>query len=292
MGTKKKTTASLSKGRPPTLRQKVKSISRKETRSLINTHHTLHKQRQQAVARNDATAVAKIDADIVALGGIEEYQRASLQGQRNDRGGDSSKILLDWLRPAHAELKTLPAGSRFRMLEVGALSTENACSRSGLFQMEHIDLNSQESGIKQQDFMERPLPRSDEERFEIISLSLVVNYVPDATVRGQMLLRTLEFLCDSKVSLTAKSSINQFPSLFLVLPRSCVSNSRYFSVERLTELMTLIGYEQIESKYTNKLAYFLWKVVRPPRKPLPPFAKKEVNPGRDRNNFVVVLKGT
>ena len=66
------------------------------------------------------------------------------------------------------------------MLEVGALSTSNACSRSGLFEIERIDLNSQAEGITQQDFMERPLPKDSSEQFEIISLSLVLNYVPDA----------------------------------------------------------------------------------------------------------------
>lgn len=286
---KKKAPASLSTGRPPTLRQKAKSISRRETRTLINKHHTLQKQRQQAVVRQDDAAVSKIDAEIAALGGLEEYQRASLQGQRNDRGGDSSRQLLEWLRPAQSELKQLAQGKHLRMLEVGALSTENACAKCGLFDIVHIDLNSQRPGILQQDFMERPVPSTDEERFDFISLSLVLNYVPDPALRGQMLVRTLQFLREPQVE-AGEAARRFMPSLFLVLPRSCVSNSRYCSVERLTELMTILGYSQIVSKQTNKLAYFLWIRSRPAQKPLPPFPKKEVNPGGDRNNFAVVLK--
>ncbi|ROT38827.1 hypothetical protein SODALDRAFT_333455, partial [Sodiomyces alkalinus F11] len=251
MGKKKRLPQSLSTGRPPTTRQRPLSISRRETRALINAHHTLQKKRQQALARNDDAAVLAIDAEIAALGGIEEYQRASLQGQRSDRGGDSSRLLLKWLEPARARLTEATSSSRpFRMLEVGALSTTNACSSSGLFQMELIDLNSQEPSILQQDFMERPLPESDEERFDIISLSLVLNYVPDAALRGQMLLRTLEFLREPPLELREDEQ-KLFPSLFLVLPRSCVANSRYCSLARLTELMSLLGYVQIESKFTN-----------------------------------------
>lgn len=292
MGKKKRPPRLLSKGRPPTIRQRPLSISRRETRALINAHHTLQKKRQQAIARNDNVAVSTIDAEIAALGGIESYQRASLQGQRSDRGGDSSRLLLQWLEPARVLLTEASASTRpFRMLEVGALSTKNACSNSGLFQMELIDLNSQQPGILQQDFMERPAAKSDEEKFDIISLSLVLNYVPDAALRGQMLLRTLTFLREPPLKLREDDQ-KLFPSLFLVLPRRCVDNSRYFSVARLTELMMLLGYVQVETKFTNKLAYFLWKRGRTPKNPLPSFPKKEVNPGSNRNNFSVVVKTT
>ncbi|KAF9871606.1 nucleolus protein [Colletotrichum karsti] len=299
MARNKQTPKLLASGRPPTLK-KAKSISRKETRTLINTHHTLQKKRQQALARNDKKEAAAITAEISALGGLEEYQRASLQGQRIDRGGDSSKVLLDWLRPA--ELQPVKAKNvatkrngegiehrRLRMLEVGALSTDNACSKSGLFDMELIDLNSQRPGIVQQDFMDRPLPKDDTERFDIISLSLVLNYVPDHSLRGQMLLRTLSFLRQPHGDLPDNAR-EFFPSLFVVLPRSCVANSRYFSQERLVELMTLLGYIQLKDKVTNKLVYSFWKREDSPRQPLPPFVKKEINPGPNRNNFTITLK--
>ncbi|KAF0316285.1 nucleolus protein [Colletotrichum asianum] len=290
----------LSSGRPPTLK-KAKSISRKETRTLINTHHTLQKKRQQALARNDEKEAAALAAEISALGGLKEYQQASLQGQRTDRGGDSSKVLLDWLRSANLQsTKTMAAATsdnhgserrHLRMLEVGALSVGNACSKSGLFEMELIDLNSQQPGILQQDFMERPLPKDDTERFDIISLSLVLNYVPDHSLRGEMLLRTLSFLRQPNDDLP-ESARNAFPSLFVVLPKSCISNSRYFSQGRLVELMTLLGYAQVEVKLTNKLAYSFWKRQGPAQQPMTPFTKTEVNPGVTRNNFAITLKAS
>ncbi|KAF7548645.1 hypothetical protein G7046_g8595 [Stylonectria norvegica] len=275
---------SLSSGRPPMVKSSH-TMTRKASRTLIRTHHTLDKQRRQAVAKGDKEAEILVKAEITKLGGLDVYQKASLQGQSLDRGGDTSRVLLDWLPVADLKKRTQP----LRMLEVGALSTKNACSTSGIFQVQHIDLNSQEAGILQQDFMARPKPKDESEKFDIISLSLVVNFVPDAEGRGQMLLRTLSFLHEESDG-SAESEEPLFPSLFLVLPRSCVDNSRYFTEARLAELMTTLGYTRVKRKLTLKLVYSLWTRVGAMPALLRDFPKKESNPGRTRNNFVITLK--
>ncbi|KAI5457896.1 putative methyltransferase-domain-containing protein [Mariannaea sp. PMI_226] len=277
---------SLASSRPPTVKSS-RSMSRKASRALINTHHQLDKQRRQAAAKNDKKAVEQISEEIAKLGGIDRYQKASLQGQSVDRGGDTSKVLLEWLPVTELKKRDRP----LRMLEVGALSTRNACSTSRLFDMQHIDLNSQEPGIKQQDFMDRPLPKQETELFDIISLSLVLNFVPEAEGRGQMLLRTLSFLRDTSEAPSGAAG-KFFPSLFVVLPRSCVQNSRYFTDDRFDELMTVLGYTRMKTKMTQKLTYSLWLRVGSAPKKLPIFSKKELNPGRTRNNFVMTLNSS
>ncbi|KAF4975612.1 hypothetical protein FZEAL_7603 [Fusarium zealandicum] len=277
---------SLASSRPPTVKSS-RSMSRKASRTLINTHHQLEKQRLQAAAKGDRITESRLASEIAKLGGLDHYQKASLQGQSLDRGGDTSRVLLEWLPVSDLKKRSQPLS----MLEVGSLSTRNACSTSGIFAMQHIDLNSQEPGIKKEDFMERPLPKDDSEIFDIISLSLVLNFVPDAEGRGQMLLRTLSFLRPAS-ELTMGSAEDLFPCLFVVLPRSCVDNSRYFTGTRLQELMTILGYIRMKTKMTQKLAYSLWKrngIVSDKR---PDFGKKEVNPGRTRNNFVMTLKAS
>lgn len=295
---KKRPKLNLSAGRPPTL-QKPKSISRKATRTLINQIHTLEKRKKQAVQNGDKATEIALEAEIASLGGIEKYQQASLQGQRTDRGGDSSKVLLDWLKPIEDGLKEI-AGSnpgspqRLRMLEVGALSTTNECSRSGYFDITRIDLNSQGEGILQQDFMERPLPRDDSERFDIISLSLVLNFVPEPKGRGDMLLRTLDFLREpSRVESSKAGLKSYFPSLFLVLPAPCVTNSRYLDGEKLTAIMESLGYQATKFKTTQKLVYYLWTRTtdQPPLlSSKSGFTKREIRSGASRNNFAIVLK--
>lgn len=279
MGTKKARAKSLSSGRPPMAIAK-KSMSRRASRALINSHHQLEKQRRQATSSGDKQTEADVAARIDALGGLAHYQRASLQGQSTDRGGDTSRVLLQWLSPS---VKEKP---RLRILEVGALSVSNACSTSGVFdEVVRIDLNSQGPGIQQQDFMERPLPTSQDGVFDLISLSLVLNFVPEAEGRGEMLLRTLSFL-----RVPTANDDGPWPSLFIVLPRSCLDNSRYFTDARLTELMAAMGYDRTNAKTTQKLSYSLWRrSIRPPATVMD-FAKKELNPGRSRNNFVVTLR--
>lgn len=278
---------SLARGRPPTAKP-VRSISSKKTRTLIRTHHTLEKQKAKALADGDDAKAALLAKQIEAQGGIDSYQRASLIGQAKERGGDSSKVLMEWLEPVVPALKErVQGGQPIRMLEVGALSINNACSRSHLFQVERIDLNSQAEGIMQQDFMERPLPCDENEQVDLISLSLVLNYVPDPLGKGKMLLRTLEFLKARPMSLGLQ---DYFPSLFLVLPAPCVINSRYMDEKKLESIMESLGYVQVKKKLSTKLVYYLWRLDAGKVKQNIVFKKEELRTGKSRNNFAIVLR--
>ncbi|KAJ5927995.1 25S rRNA (adenine(2142)-N(1))-methyltransferase [Penicillium verhagenii] len=269
----------LSSGRPPTVKSKHAALSAKATRTLIRSHHQLMKSRAQAEAAGDEARVSSINAQIEASGGLESYQIASKLGQSGDRGGDSSKTLVDWIKPQLNEWKnTLP---KLRVLEVGALSTKNVCSRTPALDVTRIDLNSQEPGILKQDFMERPLPSTEMEKFHIISLSLVLNYVPDPVGRGDMLKRCVQFL-------TSECPISFAPTLFFVLPVACVDNSRYLTEKRLLAILESLGFHLVQTRRTSKLIYQLWNhtgVVSPQS-----FKKEMVNPGHKRNNFAVVMR--
>ncbi|PHH59664.1 hypothetical protein CDD81_2787 [Ophiocordyceps australis] len=280
---KKKPLINLRAGRPPTANP-TGSMTRKTSRTLINRIHRLEKRRLQAAEKGDRDSEVAAAADITALGGLHLYQQASLQGQSLGRGGDTSKVLLEWLPVCDMRnSKWCP-----RMLEVGALSSHNACTTSGLFDMIHIDLNSQEPAIIKQDFMKRPLPEREVDKFDIISLSLVLNFVPSAAARGLMLARTLSFLRTAAVDPPGATTM-PFPSLFLVLPRSCVGNSRYLTQDKLAQIMNVLGYDMIKSKMSQKLAYSLWKKNLEAGPTKIKLAKVEVNPGRNRNNFAISL---
>ncbi|KAL3469266.1 putative methyltransferase-domain-containing protein [Aspergillus californicus] len=278
-----KRSALLSHTRPPTVRKNNATLSAKATRNLIRSHHTLMKLRAQAIKSGDKTLENRLDAEIEANGGLESYQLASKIGQSQERGGDSSKVLIDWINPRMATLKN--SASKLRVLEVGALSTKNACSQNGSLDVTRIDLNSQEPGILKQDFMERSLPLNDEDRFHVISLSLVLNYVPDPVGRGDMLKRCVAFLTSSS---PPGSSISIVPSLFLVLPVSCVANSRYLTEKRLQAILCSIGFSLAKNKQTSKLLYQLWEFTG--NSESKQFKKEILNPGRTRNNFAIIVK--
>jgi hypothetical protein len=141
------------------------------------------------------------------LGGLPAYQTASILGQDETRGGDTSKLLVTWLK----ELNVRPPreGSKLRwvrfvykprsvfsklkflyfhhcrMLEIGALSPYNHAALQPWIHNEPMDLHSQHPDIIQQDFLERPIPRDEAERYDIVSCSLVLNFVPDPHDRGR-----------------------------------------------------------------------------------------------------------
>ncbi|OAL71295.1 hypothetical protein A7D00_4195 [Trichophyton violaceum] len=277
---------SLAQGRPPTVKKPAASLSARATRDLIRSHHQLHKARARAAAEGNEELVRQLDSEIAAKGGLKSYQIASKKGQSKERGGDSSHLLLQWLKPILSGIQRHPENGigKLRVLEVGALSSRNACSMVKALDVTRIDLHSQEAGILQQDFMERPLPTTDGDRFHIISLSLVLNYVPDPTGRGEMLRRTINFLTSS-----VKDDV--LPALFLVLPAACVLNSRYLTEERLDDIMTSLGYQQLQRKLSSKLIYYLWRYtdVHVRTKGVA-FPKQIINPGPGKNNFAIVLK--
>lgn len=69
------------------------------------------------------------------------------------------------------------------MLEVGALKPDNFSACVGWMEVTPIDLHAQHPDIREQDFL---LLDEGEHReaWDVVSLSLVVNFVPDAKDRG------------------------------------------------------------------------------------------------------------
>lgn len=87
------------------------AVSRKITQSTISQFHTLLKQKavvKRQIATKDETdekgqkellgRLVEIEKQLDAIGGLKAYQSASMLGQAEDRGGDSSKILVGWLK--------------------------------------------------------------------------------------------------------------------------------------------------------------------------------------------------
>lgn len=219
-----------------------------------------------------AYTLGQIDGEIAKNGGLEVYQTASQQGQSTSRGSDSSKKLVSWL-------ETYKGLEKLSALEIGCLSPNNLISKSKLFdKITRIDLNSQHHLILQQDFMARPLPASDDEKFNVISCLLVLNFVPTPVGRGQMLRRITEFLVNPKEGVSI---------LFLVLPLPCITNSRYLTDGKILELMQFLGFKMKYVHKSNKLVYYLFEWNG--RVSNEPFKKQEINPGKQRNNFSIVL---
>lgn len=286
--TVKKRQKTLSHGRPPISKPKERMTAQR-SRTIIRTHHRLQKEHAAALKKGDFSSAEEIARAIEKNGGIKTYQAASKQGQAKDRGGDSSKVLVEWLQKSHVLASKGRGHSipELRCLEIGALSTENEISKhSDAVKMTRIDLNSQGPGIEKQDFMQRPLPTTDSERFDIISLSLVLNYVPEAVGRGEMLKRITKFL---RTSTTRTNSLPPtLPVLFFVLPRPCVDNSRYLDEALLLQIMHRLGFNMTCSKKTLKLCYYMFVFTAEPTEATT--EKRKIRDGPGMNNFCIVVE--
>lgn len=292
------------------------TLSSNLTRNIIRNHHTLQKRLASALSAGDTQLITSLRAQIEANGGLTLYQRASILGQSPERGGDSGIVLKRWIveaSPRGAESSERIAqyepreNVKIRMLEVGALKVDGVCSRTPYFSVERIDLRSQHPEIKTEDFMQRPLPSAPEEYFDIVSLSLVLNYVGTPTGRGEMLLRVEKYLrrrniygSGGKISqegaMASRSDqeANQlFPSLFLVLPAPCVTNSRYLNEDKLEAMLKSLGYEMAKKKMSAKLIYYLFRLVQGHKANLnidgQQWKKEEIRKGGKRNNFAIVF---
>ncbi|CAL1704054.1 unnamed protein product [Somion occarium] len=169
------------------------------TRTFIRQFHVLIKRKAQLQRlleeprirkfdEQDATRkeLASIEREITNLGGLETYQRMSSIGQGNDRGGGSEKVLIGWLNEFSEPQRLCETNGRFKLLEVGALKHDNYAAHASWIDNTPIDLHSRHPSIKEQDFL---LLSEDQNRskWDIISLSLVVNFVPEPKHRGRML---------------------------------------------------------------------------------------------------------
>ncbi|KAL1406060.1 25S rRNA (adenine2142-N1)-methyltransferase [Vanrija albida] len=268
------------------------TISHKVAQATISSYHTLLKQRSalnrqlskaSGSAENDIQArLDKINGQLESLGGIEAYQHASVLGQSSQRGGDTSRVLINWL----SELGSKPSGSgtskptKLKMLEIGALTPDNYDSCSSWIENSPMDLNSRHPDILEQDFLQRPVPETEEERFDIVSCSLVLNFVGDPTDRGRMLK-----LCHAQLR-SRPSSL-----LFITLPLPCVANSRYMTHDHFKRLVESIGFTLVKEQWREggKVACWLWRRREEGSVPAEFGSKKLLNDGKKRNNFTILV---
>ncbi|PAV23748.1 D-lactate dehydrogenase cytochrome oxidoreductase [Pyrrhoderma noxium] len=212
--------------------------------------------------------LGEVEEEMERIGGLEVYQRMSSIGQGKDRGGGSEKVLIGWLRELGYGSPTegIREGSnsnlngkgkeketrmrKIKLLEVGALKPDNYASCSLWVEVLPIDLRSQYPGIIEQDFLLMD-QEANEGKWDAISLSLVVNFVPEPKNRGKMLRY-------------AHSMLRENGLLFLALPLPCVSNSRYLTFEHLKSLMDHIGFDTLRERWKDggKMAYWLFQKQR------------------------------
>lgn len=210
-----------------------------------------HATLKRLAREEDLIERSRLQAQLDALGGLATYQQSSLHGADRQRGGaDTARWLVDALNEHHE-------GTPIRMLDVGAIDGR-AYVRFEHMHVTSIDLHPAAFRVLRLDVLEcvsrcaglsdpcsYPLPADDEERFDIVGLCLVLNFVGDLAARGAMLVHAARLLAPRGL-------------LYLVLPAACVTNSRYLDHERLRQILASVGFDQVvRQNDTAKLSFWL-----------------------------------
>ncbi|KDQ60602.1 hypothetical protein JAAARDRAFT_55330 [Jaapia argillacea MUCL 33604] len=267
---------------PITTNTEVTSSNPHSSRNIIRQFHCLLKRRAQLQKQQDTPhnvqALADVEREMEELGGLKVYQRMSTIGQGNDRGGGTEKVLIGWLKELGFPRNNTSKEDchKLRLLEVGALKPDNYRSCRAWIDVTPIDLRSRHPAILEQDFllMDEAQHRG---KWDVISLSLVVNFVPDEKDRGSM-------LC------LAHSMLSEDGLLFLALPLPCVLNSRYLTFDHLKGLMGVVGFTLLKERWKTggKMAYWIYRKTSSDLDRVP-FQKKVVLSQGNRNNFSILL---
>lgn len=321
-GRKKKTPITLTKGHHPSADG---SSSPYATRSLIRRFHVLLKKHRQLQKNGSSVPNIKewgdVEQEMERLGGLAAYQRMSSIGQGVDRGGGSEKVFIKWLvgmglskrgdkgslRCANRPQCTESPCDSFSLLEVGALKPDNYASCSSWITTTAIDLRSRHPSILELDFLTMN-DNDHAERWDLISLSLVVNFEPNPKHRGHSISIACLAALDGVGRTNAHVGTYIPASVWIAisrcksscsgccltqrgqqLPSACVENSHYMSFERLEALMAAIGFVKVEKKWRRgrKMAYWLYrKTVQGDRDE---FRKKRACRAGKRNNFCILL---
>lgn len=293
-----------------------KKPSQKNTQYIISTYHTLNKQLEDAKKNQNALLVKDIESEIEKLGGLDAYQHASATAGGEKQGKAScSKWLIQKLTDIRKNyklnkdnestsnfnseiIKNISSIKKIRILDVGALDGYSYERYKKWIDPVYIDINPQSTNVIKQDFFDMKIPNEEyldnviEEdtninnktkgHFNVIALSLVVNFVGDIYSRGLMLYKAQKFLPKTG------------GYVYLVLPLPCINNSRYFNEELLIEITKEMGYKIVDKNSSPKLVFYLFEFIptinnNKNNKPLNRFPKRIVNDGSNRNNFCIAF---
>ena len=215
--------------------------SMKRARSVTSEFHRLTRilDGTQANGREKEEAKRQLEE----IGGRAAYQEASVLTTKRHRTAKWTFSMLTKrdFRPKSGE-------RRLRTLEVGAINTDLMSAK--FLDVRAIDIRSQHPKIEQIDFFDLPVEPG---AYDVVHSSMVLNCVPTAELRGEMLARTATFLRTGGL-------------FFLMIPVRCVKASSRMTHEKMTRYLRACGMRVVEHKSTPKVMFYCAeKLEKPPQ---------------------------
>ena len=136
--------------------------------------------------------------------------------------------------------------ARLKVLDVGAIAGTSYAKWQSWIDATYIDLNPQAAHVHQSDFLSWPIG----EKYSVVGLSLVINFVGDLGQRGAHLLT-------GAMLFHAHNYLAPLGYVYPVLRLACVSNSRYLTRAHLREIVDSAGYDVVRQEDSRKLTRWL-----------------------------------
>ncbi|XP_071800651.1 uncharacterized protein [Asterias amurensis] len=242
---------------------------------VISKLHTFNKEiekiqdRRQQKKSSNFQKFNILKKQIEQLGGLDAYQIASKQGEARHGNLNTAKWVLQKLKEHNIRVEK---GLKFKLLDVGALDY-NYSQQKKWIDCSPIDLNPQNSRVIKADFF--TFQNDDPVQFDIIVLSLVLNFVGLPERRGDMLKKCCA-ICKPK------------GYLFVILPLACLENSRYMGHDLLNDILESLGFTLITSHNSRRLSFKMYQYTGETGK-RKTFPKTLTRNGIKCNNFSITL---
>lgn len=288
--------------RPPPQSNLLPTLTNLTRQQTITQYHTISKQLASVdkdptfpteVTREARRSVLRAQLQVI---GLERYQRASRAGEVAGGGFDSSKWVLQILSTHEEAAKLHEKNGRIRLLDVGAIVHRfdehmvNSQNVSIPLDVTSIDLHPSENAdgdkpsVLQADLIDfaTDLVHRENACMDVVSLALCVNFEGCPRRRGLMLYYAARLLRPAGL-------------VFLVLPRACLDNSRYFDGNLLRDILNAVGLECVEADTSQALVKWVLRrtdtsIEGGDESAWKPLGKKNVvRTGDEHNNFTILL---
>jgi 25S rRNA (adenine2142-N1)-methyltransferase len=238
---------------------------------------------------------------------------------------DNEYQTVDILEVGAINLELINAASKTKRIQVPASSTSKTLSSASAvstktyknvpyynIKVHAIDIHSSyPDSIQEQDFLTLTVPNLNENKYNVIVCSMVLNCVTTAQDRGRMLSLLYQQLAfgdgnddgdncvnnngdnnDSTCSSSSRNRNSKNGLCFLTIPKLCLTQSKYINKRMFEEMLMGVGFTIEQRKDTPKVAF--WVLQKQPSKKME--WKEEwgalriVHHGKKyRNEFGVVL---
>lgn len=221
-------------------KQPVKS--QREARKITSSFHSLARELEGAVGRGDEASAAVLRVRMEEA--RPRYQDASILATSSFRTSRWVYRVLEetGCRPPVGE-------ERLKVLEVGAVNTQLLATP--FLDVRAIDIHAKHPRIEEIDYFDLAVQPD----FDCVVCAMVLNCLPSAQLRGEMLRR-------------ARSMLRASGLLFVMLPRLCVARSPFMTQEHLLRLAAALGLQPVRARVTPKVVMLcLQRAWAPPGTP-------------------------